>query len=251
MSFLMTPDNIALVLAGMALAVAFVAFVLAARARQSARDVQVAVSSLSALGRSGRSTPERNGPIRSDVDDLWERVKQIEWRLDDSRFPASRTDSHRWGAEDSREARRLGLYKDPAPTEPDFPANPTPDSASALPPEAASSIDPPAQPVAPEPAPRAPSGDAVEFDGEVLSLSRSLNALGLLERGGSGDAALLYLNPEVEVDHIVREKWASLFAFNGGRSYVRYRTVHPARVRWDEGTQTGVPVSPGVAEVIQ
>jgi hypothetical protein len=96
-----------------------------------------------------------------------------------------------------------------------------------------------------------PSGRPVEFDGEDLRLSRSLSALGSLVVSDGGESgASVFLNDQIQIDHVAYERWSTLFELRGGGPYARYRTVKPAAVEWNEEAGRGRLVSRGVAEVL-
>jgi hypothetical protein len=91
---------------------------------------------------------------------------------------------------------------------------------------------------------------AVEFDGALVKRSRALTTLGMLEvDGAEGAPARLYLNEDIPVDHIAFERWSRLYEFQGGKAYMRYRTLQPSLIDWDEQTGQGRPLQRGTAEV--
>jgi hypothetical protein len=95
-------------------------------------------------------------------------------------------------------------------------------------------------------------GRPVEFDGADLRLSRSLSALGsLVLEDGSGSGASVFLNEQIQIDHVAYERWSALFELRGGGPYARYRTVRPAAVDWNEEAGRGRVIARGVAEVVQ
>jgi hypothetical protein len=94
--------------------------------------------------------------------------------------------------------------------------------------------------------PPPPNGQPVElYDGGVVP-SRSLTPVATLVEQGSG-RALLYLNEQVEIDHMALEKWSEFFDFGGGGAYARYRTDKPAVLQWDKGSSRGTLVERGTA----
>jgi hypothetical protein len=99
--------------------------------------------------------------------------------------------------------------------------------------------------------PPEPRGRPVELRGEELCLSRSLSAIGsLVVESEPGGPAYLYLNEQAQIDHVAFERWSKFFEFRGGGPYMRYRTVRPARVDWNEDTGSGIPTAPGVADAL-
>lgn len=93
---------------------------------------------------------------------------------------------------------------------------------------------------------RPPAGQPVElYDGGVVP-SRSLTPVATLVEQGSG-RALLYLNEQVEIDHMALEKWSEFFDFRGGGAYARYRSDPPAELNWDPGAGRGTLVTRGTA----
>lgn len=97
---------------------------------------------------------------------------------------------------------------------------------------------------------RGDRGRAVDLrDGSIVG-SRALAAPAFLVPDQGDEAALLYLNEDVEVDHLALERWAEYFDFGAGAAYRRYRTVEPARVEWNDSAERGRLLSPGKAEVL-
>lgn len=97
---------------------------------------------------------------------------------------------------------------------------------------------------------RGDRGRAVDLrDGSIVG-SRALAAPAFLVPGEGDEAALLYLNEDVEVDHLALERWSEYFDFGAGAAYRRYRTVEPARVEWNGSAERGRLLSPGKAEVL-
>lgn len=91
----------------------------------------------------------------------------------------------------------------------------------------------------------------VDLEGEWLVSSSSLAAVGwLLPETTTPGRAVVVLNEEIAIDHVALKKWARVFDFRGERAYVRYRTVEPALVEWDEVARRGRPLSVGVAEAL-
>ncbi len=89
----------------------------------------------------------------------------------------------------------------------------------------------------------------VEFDGRALRVSRALSALGRLTRTADG-RWLLFLNADVEVNHVTHAEWSKIFELRGGGAYSRYRTVTPAAVDWNASAGEGTLTERGVAEAI-
>lgn len=93
-------------------------------------------------------------------------------------------------------------------------------------------------------------GKAVDLrDGSIVG-SRALAAPAFLIPDEGDEASLLYLNEDVEVDHLALERWSQYFDFGAGAAYHRYRTVEPARVEWNASAERGRLVAPGKAEVL-
>ncbi|MEJ7811623.1 MAG: hypothetical protein WKG32_14520 [Gemmatimonadaceae bacterium] len=98
---------------------------------------------------------------------------------------------------------------------------------------------------------RGTEGRPVELNGEYLIASQSLAAFGALVPGGApGAPARVYVNEDVEIDHVALEKWGLYFDFQGGKPYQRYRTVKPSLVRWDEAEGRGRVIEAGVAQAV-
>lgn len=95
-----------------------------------------------------------------------------------------------------------------------------------------------------------PAGQAVDLREGMVVPSRALAAPGFLVVGGADEAALLYLNEEVEIDHLAWDRWVQFFDFGGGEPYRRYRTVQPSRVEWSAAAEQGRLLSRGKAEEV-
>jgi hypothetical protein len=88
---------------------------------------------------------------------------------------------------------------------------------------------------------------AVDYEGGIVRASRSLSPVALLIQ--YSNHASLYINPEVDIDHLAKAKWADVFDFGSGEAYRRYRTTVPAEVAWDSASATGRVVKRGSVEM--
>jgi len=91
-------------------------------------------------------------------------------------------------------------------------------------------------------------GTPVDFDGRAVRVSRALSHLGSLHAAADG-RWLLYLNPDVEVNHVAYAEWSKIFELRGA-AYARYRTLTPAAIDWNAAAGEGTMTERGVAEAI-
>ena len=90
------------------------------------------------------------------------------------------------------------------------------------------------------------NGRPVELRDGAVVLSRSLASVAVLVEEGAGQGSL-YVNDQVEIDHMALERWSTFFDFGAGKPYQRYRTERPATVAWDPVAGRGDLREPGRA----